>query len=102
MEMFGYKPLLPTDDESVDVEDDVDGAVTTRFCVVDIGEGVIYMVAMLSVIVVLTPGGGGGGAPFGGGGGSCPSRTASNGGGTILTVAHCCLNQAEVDSKSAA
>jgi len=124
--MFGYKPLSATGDVTeddvaldspigvdVDVEnddnddddDDVDGpeeVVLTMICVVDVGEGVVYMVAVLSVIVASTAGEGGGrgGDAFGGGGGSCPSRTAVNGGGTTLTVAHFSVNQAEVDWKS--
>lgn len=115
---MGYKPLSATvdvigddgaPDTLVDVEDDGDDPELALICVVDVEEGVVYIVAVLSVMVALTPGGGGGGAPFGGGGapfggggGSCPSRTALNGGDAILTVAHCCVNQIEVDSKSAA
>lgn len=67
-------------------------------CVVDIGEGVVYVVAVLGVIVALTLVGGEEGREDGE---NCPLRMSSNDGGTILTVAHCCLNQTEVDSKSA-
>jgi uncharacterized membrane protein YgcG len=98
--MFGYKLLSVTPgdvivddvivddavlDTTVDVEDDVDDAeAIAMMCVVDVAEGVVYMVAVLNVIVVLTTGGGspfgGGGSPYGGGGapsgggggGSCP------------------------------
>lgn len=98
--MFGYKLLSVTPgdvtvddvivdgavlDTTVDVEDDVDDAEAIAMIrVVDVAEGVVYMVAVLNVIVVLTTGGGspfgGGGSPYGGGGapsgggggGSCP------------------------------
>ena len=112
--MFGNKPLSSTDDVAaddvaintpIDAEDDVDnaeGAVIMMICV-GVGEAIVYMVAVLNVIVVLTlgAGAGAGGGTFGGGGGSCPLRTAWNGGGTTLTVAHCCVNQFEVDCKPA-
>jgi hypothetical protein len=120
---LGNKPLSPTDDvivtgddvaaiAPIDVVDDVDapeGVVVIMTCVVGAGEASVYIVDVVNAIVGLTFGegegegeaGGGGGGFFGGGGGSCPSRTAENGGGTTLTVAHCCVNQTEVDWRSA-
>jgi hypothetical protein len=67
-------------------------------CVVDVGEGVVCVVDVLGVIVALTLVVGDAAEEDGE---SCPLRTSSNDGGTILTVAHCCLNQSEVASKSA-
>jgi hypothetical protein len=101
--MFGYKPLSATGDvtggdvapdTAVDVEDDVDESEELAMvCVVDVGEGTVCVVDVVGVIVALTL--------VGEDGESCPLRISSNDGGTILTVAHCCLNQIEVDSKSA-
>jgi hypothetical protein len=102
--MFGYKPLSATGgdvalDTAIDVEDDVDDSEGLAMaCVVDVGEGVACVVAVLGVIVALTLVGGEAGGEDGE---NCPLRMSSNDGGTILTVAHCCLNQTEVDSKSA-
>jgi len=86
--MFGNKPLSSTEDVTeddvvantpIDVGDDVDGpegVVVVMTCAVDVGEAIVYMVAVLNVTVAPTLGGGGGGGPCGGGGGSCPLRTA--------------------------
>lgn len=114
--MFGNKPLSATDDvigddvalnAPIDVAGDVDvpeEVLVIIFCVLGVGEGIVYMVAVLNVIVASTvTGGGGGGGGIcggGGGGGSCPLRTALKGGGTASTVAHSFVNQAEVDWKS--
>jgi hypothetical protein len=68
--------------------------VVALVCVSDVGEGVTYRVAVLSITVTLR-------AVGGGGGGGSPLRMGWNGGSTTPTVAHSCMNQFEVDSKSA-
>lgn len=95
----------------IDVVDDVhapEEVVVIMTCVFGTEEAVVYIVAVVNAVVGFTvgegegeEGGGGCGAFGGGGGGSCPLRMAENGGGTTSTVAHFCVNQTEVDWRSA-